>query len=263
MCQSTNSVYVIESSLSEEETFAISTVKKSSSTPTLITFEVNHQHTVTFEIDTGASCNILPLSDYVKATGDSKGTKLKKTATRLTMHNNTSECPMGRVMLYVSRNGIKHHLRFYIVNAQVTPILGRESCIGMSLIRILDSDTIYHVSKQPDLPDMVLNDHVLSKNTDVFEGLGELTEHYKIYTIPEVTPVVHPPRRLSILLQDTVKAELDKLVENNVIAPVTEPTPWVSSMVVVQKNNNKIRICLDPRDLNKAIQRSHSPTANH
>ena len=37
-------------------------------------------------------------------------------------------------------------------------------------------------------------------------------------------------------------------VETNVIAPVTEPTQWVSSMVVVQKNN-KIRICLDPKIL--------------
>ena len=164
------------------------------------------------------------------------------------MLNNTSECPMGRVMLYVSGNGVKHHLRFYIVNAKVTPILGRESCIGMKLIRILDSDIIHHVSDQPGLPSVVLNDHVLSKNTDVFEGLGELTGHYTIHTDPEVQPVVHPPRKLPISLQDTVKAELNKLVETNVIAPVTEPTPWVSSMVVLQ-NNNKIRICLDPRDL--------------
>ena len=88
MCQSTKFVHTIESSPSEEETFSISTVKKSPSTPTPITFKVNQQHTITFEIDTGASCNILPLSDYVKATGDTKGHKLKKTATCLTMHNN-------------------------------------------------------------------------------------------------------------------------------------------------------------------------------
>ena len=30
-------------------------------------------------------------------------------------------------------------------------------------------------------------------------------------------------------------------------------------MVVVEKKNNKIQICLDPRDLNKAIMRSHYP----
>ena len=36
------------------------------------------------------------------------------------------------------------------------------------------------------------------------------------------------------------------------ITPVTEPTDWVSSMVTVVKKG-KIRICIDPRDLNKAI----------
>ena len=62
-------------------------------------------------------------------------------------------------------------------------------------------------------------------------------------------------------LQDTVIAELDKLVETNVIAPVTEPNQWVYSVMVVQKYNNKIRILifLYPRNLNKAIRRSHFP----
>ena len=69
-------------------------------------------------------------------------------------------------------------------------MLGRESCIGIELIRICDSDIIYHVSDQPALPSVVLSDHVLSKNT---EGLDELTGHYTIHINPEVQPVVHPP----------------------------------------------------------------------
>lgn len=40
---------------------------------------------------------------------------------------------------------------------------------------------------------------------------------------------------------------------------MTEPTEWVSSMVAVKKKNGKVRICLDPRDLNKGIMRSHYP----
>ena len=34
----------------------------------------------------------------------------------------------------------------------------------------------------------------------------------------------------------------------------------MSSLVVVGKPNGKVRLCLDPRDLNKAIQREHYPT---
>ena len=45
-----------------------------------------------------------------------------------------------------------------------------------------------------------------------------------------------------------------------VIAPVNSPTAWVSSMVTVPKTNRKLRICLDPRDLNRAVQRAHYPS---
>ena len=48
-----------------------------------------------------------------------------------------------------------------------------------------------------------------------------------------------------------------------VIDRVTEPTDWVNSLVVVQKPNGQIRVCLNPKDLNKAIKRHHYqlPTA--
>ena len=46
----------------------------------------------------------------------------------------------------------------------------------------------------------------------------------------------------------------------NVITRVHEPTDWVSSLVYSRKSNGKIRICLDPKDLNKAIKRPHYAT---
>jgi hypothetical protein len=38
-----------------------------------------------------------------------------------------------------------------------------------------------------------------------------------------------------------------------VIVKQTEPTDWVNSMVTVIKPE-KIRVCIDPRDLNRAIK---------
>ena len=76
---------------------------------------------------------------------------------------------------------------------------------------------------------------------------------------PNVKPVVHAPRRVPYALREDVKDELTRMVGGGIIAPATEPTRWVSSMIAVRKKNNKLRICLDPRDLNKAIQRSHYP----
>ena len=49
------------------------------------------------------------------------------------------------------------------------------------------------------------------------------------------------------------------MVEKKVIAPVSEPTEWVSQMVAARKKNGETRICLDPRNLNLALKRSHYP----
>ena len=48
------------------------------------------------------------------------------------------------------------------------------------------------------------------------------------------------------------------MVDMDVIERQDEPTEWVSSMVVVVKPN-KIRICIDPKDLNRTINREHYP----
>ena len=70
-------------------------------------------------------------------------------------------------------------------------------------------------------------------------------------TNPEVAPVQHTPRKIPVALKKEVKAKLDEMEKRGIIAPVTEPTDWISSMVVVKKGA-KLRICLSPSDLIKA-----------
>ena len=48
------------------------------------------------------------------------------------------------------------------------------------------------------------------------------------------------------------------MVQEDILTLVSEPTDWVPSMVTVVKPN-KLRICIDPKDLNRAIKRSHYP----
>jgi hypothetical protein len=66
--------------------------------------------------------------------------------------------------------------------------------------------------------------------------------------------LVHPPRKVPAAIKDRLKKEIDRLVDLNILTPVTEPTPWV-----VVDRPGKLRICLDPKDLNKALKRSHYP----
>ena len=98
---------------------------------------------------------------------------------------------------------------------------------------------------------------------DCFEGLGTFDmKPYHITLDPNAEPVIHAPRTVPVHLQDMFRKEVDTMVELGVLIPVSEPTDWVNSIVLSETTNDKgevtkIRVCLDPCDLNKAIKREH------
>ena len=75
----------------------------------------------------------------------------------------------------------------------------------------------------------------------------------------ETRPVVMPPRRVPIAIKPKLKDELQRLEELDVIEKVTGPTDWVSSLVTVVKPSGKLRLCIDPQQLNMALKREHYP----
>ena len=102
-------------------------------------------------------------------------------------------------------------------------------------------------------------DTVIENYTDVFSGLGKLHGKYHIDIDESVKPVQNNTRRVPVPLKDELKNKIKDLEQTGVIAKVNQPTPWINNMVVVKKPN-KLRICIDPFHLNKAIRRNHYPT---
>ena len=111
-------------------------------------------------------------------------------------------------------------------------MLGLKACTDMGLIKVI-------LSVDKDKPT-----NFLKEFEDVFSGLGLFEGEYHIHVDPNYQPVVHPPRQIPVAIKNKVKSELDHMQKLNAIAKVTEPTVWVNSMVVVQKANSDIRICL-------------------
>ena len=73
---------------------------------------------------------------------------------------------------------------------------------------------------------------------------------------PSVTPVHAPTRRIPVTKLGQVNDELKRLCEEGIIRPVTQPTDWLSNMIVKEKPNGKLRICIAPsQTINKAIKR--------
>ena len=72
-----------------------------------------------------------------------------------------------------------------------------------------------------------------------------------------VKPVALKQRRTPFHLSEKVEAEIEHLLQKDIIEKVEGvPTPWVSPIVVTpKKNTDKIRVCVDMREPNKAIMR--------
>ena len=58
-------------------------------------------------------------------------------------------------------------------------------------------------------------------------------------------------------MRDRVKKKLDELESQGVIEKQEEPTDWVSALLITTKRSGDIRVCIDPRPLNKALKREH------
>ena len=132
-------------------------------------------------------------------------------------------------------------------------ILGLPSCRKLNLVTLNCA-----VSEHP--PPLNSKEDLQRLYPDCFKGIGKFRETFHITLDPAVTPVVHAPRRCPIHIKDDVRNEINQMVELGVIEKVEEPTDWVSSIVYSRKSNGKLRICLDPKDLNTAIKRPHYPT---
>lgn len=100
---------------------------------------------------------------------------------------------------------------------------------------------------------------LLKEYPDVFSGFGELGPDLHLEVEDGAEPVQLSPRRISEALKRTLKYHLDKLEQDGIIEKVESPTYWISAIVVGKKGNGYIRLCLDPKPLNKVHKRCRYP----
>ena len=108
---------------------------------------------------------------------------------------------------------------------------------------------------------------ILSQYPSCFEGIGHFPgDPYRFHLKPDYKPTRHAPRKVPVHLEAAFKEEIDSLVKQGILEEVKEHTDWVNSYVIVEKDTGnqhapnhtvkkKLRICLDPRDLNEALER--------
>ena len=99
-------------------------------------------------------------------------------------------------------------------------------------------------------------EYILHEYADVFKVVGTLPGgpyHIKLKRLVQTSPALTQVSTIgnAVCLQSRIR-----LVKEGIITEVHEHTEWINSMVPVMKEDGSLRLCLDPKDLNKAIKRN-------
>ncbi|CAI6374507.1 unnamed protein product [Macrosiphum euphorbiae] len=148
----------------------------------------------------------------------------------------------GKVKLKCEIDGTIEEVEFVVIdNKYIKSILGRDTCEKLMLIQKINVIVSQNEKEQ-----------FIKDNKRIFEGLGKLPFKHKITLKENVTPVVRPPRRIPFKIKEKLKNTLETLEKNKIIEKIDKPTEWVNNLVITEKKNGTLKICLDPKFLNQA-----------
>ncbi|KAB0799250.1 hypothetical protein PPYR_07130 [Photinus pyralis] len=200
-------------------------------------------------------------SDESECSEDNFYVKLKKTNMTLIAYGNSDFKinPIGEINLNCELNDKFACLPFVIVDSNnQMPLLGLKECLALDLIKRID--TIKDLTKIGQFNNV---EDIVRIYPQVFSGLGCFPSEHKIVLKQNYLPHVQAVRRIPQALHQRVKHKLIDLESQGIIRKVEKPTEWLNPLVIVEKKNGDLRLCLDPKFLNQNIQREHFliPTA--
>ena len=243
----------------------------------LVTLKIAGQ-VVEIKADTGAEATVIPYHLYQQITKK----PLQKIQQPLKGWLATKPIhPRGCVRLQTQYKNHQMNLLYLVVDGDFTPLLGCDACLdlevlqfmNLQLIDTLEPNPATQEAEQVDGDQTVFHtDQILQEYQDCFSDTpGKLPNKVHLEVDSSVSPVVHPPRKIPVAMLEPAREKLKEMEKDGIIVKEEEPTPWVSSMLVIDKrkvNNqgkytppskNDVRICIDPRDLNKALKRPYYP----
>ena len=193
---------------------------------------------VVVKIDTGAGADLLSYGDFLSL---QRKPILKPTKIRLSDYNDNAIDVKGSCVLRVAMHDRQYPVRFIVVEN------------GPSL---LECDTSERLNLVQRVYNVNVKECVLPETNKI---LNCLPFQHTIQLKADAVPVIHASRRVAATLREPLKKELSRMEKLGVIHKVDHPTEWVNSMVITEKPNGDLRICLDPKDLNRNILREHYP----
>lgn len=207
-------------------------------------------------IDSGASVNIIDEATYQRL---APGCKLDNARAKICTYGSTTPLPLrGKFTTTINAKKKTATATFYVIKGNAGSLLSYQTATELGLLQIVNSLSTSDRSVNETSIAQLLDDY-----NSLFQGIGKLKDfQVKLHIDETLQPSVQPHRRIPFHLRKRVEEELDKLEKQGVIEKISGPTPWVSPIVVTPKPKtpDKVRICVDMRLPNQAIQRERHIT---
>ncbi len=187
---------------------------------------------IDFKIDTGADISVISEKTFSLL---KYKPQLKRVNVKLESPGGALHCRGQFKATTVFKDKQYSFETFVVTGHHVNNLLGRDAASTMELVKRLEE--IQPISYPSELG--------LVKIKPIKIHLKEDAVPYSVYTA----------RRVSVPLLPKVQAEIERMVQCGVIEEITEPTEWCAPMVAVPKKTGQIRICVDLKQLNKAVKR--------
>ena len=203
-------------------------------------------------IDSGARVNLLDETAYQQL----KKPTLSFTGARIHPYGCEDPLPiLGKFTSTVTYQDSESIGTFYVVKGQHGSLLSYETATALGLLQV-QVNTLENNNTMS-------RDALKNEFKEVFTTeIGKLKEFkVHLHVNHDIKPVKQTHRRIPFHIRKQVEQELTSLEEQGIIERVSGPTPWVSPIVVIPKADpSKIRICVDMREANKAIERERHIT---
>lgn len=209
-------------------------------------------------LDTGATINVISRSELTRLEEQRATCSRVNSNDRalLKMYDRSITRTLGSVIIIIEHKGKQRPLSFQVVDKDVDTLLSARSCLELDFIQISrDVESVNYLSVEQNKKLEMLT----SNYQDIFQGLGKLPPTVKLYIKPNAIPVQQAPRKTPVALVEPLMKRLREMERAGIIEKVDYPTEWVSNIVPVHREGKKLRVCLDPHYLNKALERPRFP----
>ncbi|XP_055843475.1 uncharacterized protein LOC129910216 [Episyrphus balteatus] len=157
---------------------------------------------------------------------------------------------LGKFAAFIKVPNRESYAEFYVADEFGKILIGHDTAKALGILKI-------GYNANPNTSDV----NVINLNKNIISNDSKVKQFGKIKGVlvdiplkPDVKGVIQPYRRIPAPLEKRVDEKIEEMLQQGIIEKVDGVSKWVSGIVVAPKGSDDIRICVDMRRANLAVE---------